>query len=377
LPEQKTADKLIHAACGAVMRYSSPNALIRFASDPPMVTWYKSVSRQPSLRMLWSGSPNLLVFLLGVVVLKLLRLKPPADVGISPDTEHQPMTLEDMPASARDSLRAMVAACEQHSFRLTNCAAPKLLGDFEIYLANLLHADGKTRCVANWSRSGEVVNSDGTFISRTQDGVIYGTSNQRGAQDQPPDIHVCYYPDVSIGEVYSHHEQRLQEVGEQAFVAITPAQVSEEVRALRRRVCEFLIARGLLKPMTQAEIDRLTIVMAELVPDQGDNPFRSPSTDEAAAMPRRRSVWGAMFGGACYGALLGGLAGILFRQPVPAPVNPSRAELLWFIAKFYGWFIWPALAGAFLGWLLWRRAKERAAAPIQRQFPSAAAADSE
>lgn len=326
-----------------------------------MVTWYRFDPRRASLHTLWSNSPNLVVFLLGVVVLKLLRLRPAADFGVSPDSEHQPMELEDMPASARDSLRAMIAQCDQHSFRLANCVTLKVLGDVELYLANLLHADGRTRCAAICGRSGKVVNTECTFLSRTRNGVIYSTSNQRGVQDPPPEIRAAYYPGVSISETYSYHEQRLQRLGDQAFVTITPAQVFEEARALRRRTCEYSIARGLLKPMTQAEIDRLTFVMAELVPEQGDNPFRSPLADEVVMAPRPLTVWRAMFNGGCYGFLLGALAGWLFRSPIREPVNPNRWETLWFIFNLYGWHFLPAVAGAFLGWLFWRRARRRAA----------------
>lgn len=326
-----------------------------------MVTWYRFDPRRVSLHTLWSNSPNLAVFLLGVVVLKLLRLRPAADFGVSPDTELEPTALEDMPASARDSLRAVITECNRHSFRLTNCATLKVLGNLEIYLANLLHAGGKTRCVAVCGRSGKVVNTDCSFISRTQDGVIYSTTNQRSLHDPPPEIRAIYCPGFSIGETSSRHEQRLQRLGEQAVVAITPAQVFEEARALRRRTCEYSIARGVLRPMTQAEIDRLTFVIAELVPDQGGNPFRSPLADEIVIAPRPLTVWRAMFNGGCYGFLLGALAGWLFRSPIREPVNPNRWESVWFIFNIYGWHFLPAIAGAFLGWLFWRRAKLRSA----------------
>ena len=327
-----------------------------------MVTWYKHDSRRVSLRQLWANSSNLLFFLLAVVILKLFRLRPAADFGVSPDTELEPTALEDMPASAHDSLRAAITECNRHSFRLTNCATLKVLGNLEIYLANLLHAGGKTRCVAVCGRSGKAVNTDCSFISRTQDGVIYNTTNQRSLHDPPPEIRAIYCPGVSIADACSRHEQRLQRLGEQAFVTIMPAQVFEEARALRRRTCEFSIARGLLKPMTQAEIDRLTFVMAELVPDQGDNPFRSPLADEVVTTPRPKSTGKALAVGALFGYAIGGIIELAVRSSIDVPFDPRQWSLLVILFATHIWSFSFALGGAVVGWLFWRRANDRAGA---------------
>lgn len=343
-----------------------------------MKVWYKVNLRPYSWGSLWAASPGVLVFLLAAI-LKLLRYNPPAVTGFLLNQPLRPIAWEELPPKVQQALHAVLDECGKHSFRLAYCFSAENLGDAESYLASMLHAGGQIRAAASWSRMGKHVECGCTFTTRLEKGDVYSTSSLRRGFDLPPEMHSSSHPGASIEELLSRHQQLLEQLGAEAVVTLAAEQLPDELNEQIRRTHAYLLERGAIKPLTQAEIDRLTIVAAELVPEpsgnpfralphdwvseSSDNPFRSPRADEvAAAPPRRRSVWGAMFGGACYGGLLGGLVGILLRQPVPAPVNPSRVELLWFIARFYSWFILPAIAGAFLGCLFWRRAQQRAAA---------------
>ncbi|HUY89856.1 MAG TPA: hypothetical protein VMV10_14065 [Pirellulales bacterium] len=325
-----------------------------------MKVWYKFDLRPCSWGLLWSASPGVLVFLLAAI-LKLLRYNPPPVTGFPLNQTLEPVELDELPSKAQQALRAVIDECGKHSFRLAYCFSTENLGDAESYLASMLHAGGRIRGAAFWSHMGKNIECGCSFATRFENGDIYSTSNVRRSGHLPPGMHLFSLPGASVAEIFSRHQQLLERLGEEAAVTLAPEQLPEELNEQLRRTHAYLMARGALKPMTQAEIDRLTIVKAELVPEPSDNPFRSPLSHEVATAPRRRSVWRAMFNGACYGGLLGALAGLLFRQPAAAPVNPNRAELLWLVANYYGWFFLPALAGAFLGWLSWRRAKDRAA----------------
>jgi ADP-ribose pyrophosphatase YjhB (NUDIX family) len=172
------------------------------------------------------------------------------------------------------------------------------------------------------------------------------------------------YPGASIDEILSHHQNLLRELGEEAAVSLTAEQLPEEVSDVRRRTQAFSIARGALKPMTRAEVERLTVVKAELVLEPSDNPFRSPLADEAELAPRPRSAWRAVLIGAFYGFALGLLVRLWFGAGAEPPPNATLWEKWLLILRFFGWQALPALVGAFLGWWVWRRAQQRAAVSI-------------
>jgi hypothetical protein len=221
------------------------------------------------------------------ILLKVLRYRPPAVVGVRLDREHQPIALDAIPAEAQQTLRTLIAACGKHGFRLAYCYTAEFLGDNDSFAAHLLHADGRIRAIAIRTRALKTLNSGCAFISRLDNGAVYTTTNQRRS-DLPPEFHSASYPDASVDEIFSRHEQRLRQLGEQKAVTLTMEQLPEEMREHLHRTREFSIARGAYRQMTQAEVDRLTIVKAELVLEPSGNPFRSPLADEAVTAPQRR-----------------------------------------------------------------------------------------
>jgi hypothetical protein len=68
-----------------------------------------------------------------------------------------------------------------------------------------------------------------------------------------------------------------------------------------------------------------------------------------------------VFNGAIYGFALGAIVGLTFASKPRPELNVTLWEKAAAILRLLGWQPLPALAGAFLGWLLWRRAKRRAA----------------
>jgi hypothetical protein len=73
------------------------------------------------------------------------------------------------------------------------------------------------------------------------------------------------------------------------------------------------------------------------------------------------TAWRSILSGGCFGFVLGALAGWLFRAEIDMPLNPNGWEELLITLNVFGWHLLPALIGAFLGWLAWRRAKQRTA----------------
>lgn len=276
------------------------------------------------------------------------------------DRDHQPIELDAIPAEAQQTLRTLVAACGKHGFRLAYCYTAEFLGDNESFAAHLLHVDGRIRAIAIRIRALKTVASGCAFISRLDNGAVYTTTNQRRSSDLPPEFHPASYPGASVDEIFSRHEQRLRQLGEQQAVTMTMEQLAEEMREHLRRTREFSLARGAFRQMTQAEVDRLTIVKAELVLEPSGNPFRSPLADEVVTMRPTPSVWRAVFNGAIYGLALGAIVGLAFgSEPRPA-LNATLWEKWAATLRLLGWQPLPAIAGAFLGWWFWRRAKRRA-----------------
>lgn len=324
-----------------------------------MTDFYTIDPRRWSLGLIRARSPGLIAFLIRAILLKVLRYRPPAVVGVRLDREHQPIELDAVPAEAQQSLRTLIAACGKHGFRLAYCYTAEFLGDNESFAAHLLHADGRIRAIAIRTRALKAVESGCALISRLDNGAVYSTTNLRRSSDLPPEFHSASYPGASVDELFSRHEQRLRQRGEQKAVTLTMEQLPEEMREHLRRTREFSIARGVFRQMTRAEIDRLTIVTAELVPEPSGNPFRSPLADEPAITPRPLTVCRSMFNGACYVGFLGFIVRSCFGPEVEVLPNATRWEKWLAILTFFGWQPLPALAGAFVGWLIWRRAKSR------------------
>src|SRR6185437_10361969 len=322
----------------------------------PMTVWYKIDPRRASVNLLMADSPSLFVILMRIVGFKLLRINPPPLVGIPLDPQYRPIELEQIPAAAQRALIAIIDECRRHSFQLAYCQTLDFLRDSEGYAANLLHASGRIRSTAIWTRVGRTVESGCAFTSRMRDGAIYSTSNLRRSSDLPRGIYALTYPGASIGEMFSNHQKLLQKLGEQAAESLTAEQLPAESKELLRRIRAFSLARGALKPMTQAEVERLTIVTAELVPEAGDSPFRSPREDRPDAAPRSLTVWRWIGNGACFGFVLGALGGWLF-----GPENLPR-EKDWLVRLLvFGWILLPPAVGAVMGWLAWRRVERRTA----------------
>ncbi len=324
-----------------------------------MTVWYKVDPRRFSLGLLWARSSGVLGFLLRVVVLKVLRINPPPAGGFSLDAEHPSIGFGQMPIAAQQALRPMITECEKHGFSTAYYCRLEILGDAEGHVAHLLHADGRVRGVVIRTRLNKTVESGCAFTSRLQDGAVYSTSNLFRGNDLPPGAYSFFYPGESIDEILSRHQKLLQQLGEESVVTLTSEQLPEESSELRRRTQAYSVARGALTPMTQAEIDRLTVVNAELVVEPGDNPFRTPLADHPEMQPRPRTVWRTMFNGAWYGCVLGLLARWIIQPKVEVLPDATRWEKWLSILTYLGWQPLPAIAGAFFGWLLWRRAKNR------------------
>jgi hypothetical protein len=328
-----------------------------------MAIWYKGDPRRWSLGLIWARSPGLLGFLLQVVALKVLRLSPPPIAGFALDRELPTIELDQAPAEAQEALRSMIAECTALGFRLAQCHTIEFIGDADGYAAHLLHANGRIRALAIRSRALKTVESGCALVSRLQDGAIYSTSNLPRSSDLPRVVHSASYPGASIAEIFSRHQDRLGQFNEEVVARIAVEQLRDEFNELRRRMQTHAIARGALTPMTSAEIERLTIVTAELAPEPSGNPFRSPLADEVVTAPRRPSVWWAVFNGAICGFALGAIVGLTFASKPRPELNVTLWEKGAAILRIWGWQPLPALAGGFLGWLSWRRAKRRAARP--------------
>lgn len=326
-----------------------------------MQVWYKVDSRRLSWGQLWSASSSVLVFLLAAVLIKLLRFSPPPVVGFTLNPTLQPVELDELPSKVQKALRAIIDECGKHSFHLAYCFSRENLGDAESYLASLLHDGGRIRATAAWERMVKHIWCGCTFTTRLENGDIYSTTNLPRGVDSPPGIHVFSYPGASIEEMFSRHQQLLEQFGEAAAVALSPEQLPEELKEQIGRVHANRLARGELKPLTEAEVERLTIVTAELVPEPGDNPFQSPLTDEVPTAPRPPSLWRMVLNGACIGFALGAIVGLAFASEPKPPPNATLWGRWLAILRLLGWQPLPALVGAFFGWLSWRRAKQRAA----------------
>lgn len=284
-----------------------------------MTVWYKTNPNRYTYRELWRTSGRGLWPFAKAVWRKWFDIQLPPTSGFAFPDAPRIVALDSLPERPQEVLRRLIALVERHGFRFVFCHQEAYLGNFEEYRAILISADGLSLANLVWLKIGAEGESNLILGSRTQTRRLLTCGHPRGA-DAPPEFDAWHRPGkfIRIDELIAQHSRRLDRLGREQILPATESDIAARIIENQKLCRAFDLARGVLVPMTQEEIERLSgPVMAEVVAE-GGNPYRAPREDEAAAQARPRrpisrsalgmSICSGFAGGAIFGAGLGAIS---------------------------------------------------------------------
>ena len=326
-----------------------------------MTVWYKINPNRFTYRELWRTTGRGLWPFARAVWRKWFDIQLPPTLGISLPDSVEFVDLDSLPERPRERLRRMIAVVERHNFRFVFCHQQAHLGDYDDYIAVLISADRLSLANLFWLKSGAQEGTNLVLGSRTQTRRLLTDGQSRGA-DAPPGFDVWHRrgESIRIAELIAQHSRRLDRLGREQILPATESDISARIIENQNLYRAFDLARGVLVPMTQAEIERLSgPVMAEVVAD-GENPFRTPHED-AGSSPS--SIIPMTLPGTWQGSVMAGFfVGFVFMEIVGlANYDSQDLEAMrklggaW-LYLFMLFVAWPFLIGAFcagIGLAVW------------------------
>ena len=326
-----------------------------------MTVWYKINPNRFTYRELWRTSGRGLWPFARAVWRKWFDIQLPPTSGFSLPDSLEFVDLDSLPERPRERLRRMIAIVERHEFRFVFVLKDRHLGDTEEYAAVLISADGLSLANLFWWKIGAQDGFNLVLGSRTQTRRLLTDACPRGA-DAPPGFDVWNGPGKSIrtDELIAQHFRRLDRLGREQILPATESDIAARIIENQSQRRAFDLARGVLVPMTQEEIERLSgPVMAEVVAE-GANPFRAPREDEAASpssiIPTTLpGTWqGSVMAGFFVGFVLMEIVGLASFDPQDLE-DMRKPDGAWF-HLFTLFVAWPFLIGAFcagIGLAVW------------------------
>ena len=220
-------------------------------------------------REYWRATPGLLTFLLNATF-KTLNARPASAAGMRRPDRLRFLGPEELPAEGVDALREPRAAFEAAGLIERFAFEPSLVvANSEGFVLVSSTDDGRIIGALSWSQTRvagvEQVVTEASALTRLANGRWLTTSNGDRTL-------VCWSgeeldedKDRSAAEVLAVHRRRL-EAPPAPVAPIRP----EDVRAAHvDRLCRIFdayVARGLLVPMTAAEVDKIAELAAEMEP---------------------------------------------------------------------------------------------------------------
>lgn len=268
-------------------------------SQAQALKYYKVDLRGLTYAELGRFAPNWIVFLI-LAVIKLMGVRKKLSYGIPHPIGLIRVGPEQLSARSREVLEPAVAEWERHglglAFYCTFGNAP--LADMESVIATLLSDDGTIAAITSYTRvtvqqfSREQIFSGA--VSRMPDGVVLATTTRKPDYEDLPHRRVHYLIGRTIAEVAAHHRRRLGNIPLEP-VPFTPSTLMDSLKEEGRRQTEALIDRGVLVPMTDAEVsaDRRRCGVGSAEPEtpqlahrsESGNPYQSPAAPVASPKP--------------------------------------------------------------------------------------------
>jgi hypothetical protein len=216
--------------------------------------YYRIDSLELSLRDVWRWRP---VHLPLLTVYKLLGKRVPNLYWPSPALIEALGASPPADSPLAPSVAALAREVEAEGFRLVFYHRAPQLTKNQALAALLQSDDRRTLVVCSASRaivgSAMATSTQVACLSRLTSGRELGTANTRSLLPAHPSVDVVRLASRRADDVVRAHRARLPGQALQTFEASPPA-LLQELRSAGRKWIAFLVGRGLLIPMTEAEV---------------------------------------------------------------------------------------------------------------------------
>jgi hypothetical protein len=165
--------------------------------------------------------------------------------------------LADAPPHLAEELAAALAQCESQGFVRRFAVSAPCVGDQQGASVVLANRDRTVLASAAYARAGTLKEVIIGLISKLADGRIVSTTGAGQRLEPPPGFLASYRAGATVAELVAWHTQLLAHL--KAVRALVLDDVAQRQLLLdnSQRIFDFHRARGVLVPMTSAEVERL------------------------------------------------------------------------------------------------------------------------
>lgn len=251
------------------------------------LTYYRPVLHRLRFRELWMNSPNLLTFIV-LCAMKIFHIGLPIASGAALPHVKLLLIETEVPQVVRDKISAAIGECA--SVDLDNAVWLKspTIGNVVAYQVIIPTTDDDVVIEGNvfqeFSSAGFVEKIKIAAVSVTVDGNLILTAKQKPDIDYPPQFHFQFANVATLPELLAIHRQRLAVNRSPAIRYHGMANVIETNLAYERFVSDWLLGRGVLRPLTPQQAERCKQFSAEVSSDERPAAFIPSSNSEADAI---------------------------------------------------------------------------------------------
>jgi hypothetical protein len=225
------------------------------STDMPERIYYATEPRKATLTELLRVAPSSFKGRCSAILVKALQIKNPAQSGMAYNSVER-CSVEDIPDlinkfNSTIGVLATLGFSPAIAMRLPvlgegSCSSLALLGSIPTVYAIILYG----RMPANGQEQEEFGLS---FVSRSAT-TVWATSNAEQRLNDPPMFDVKHFPRHSPESLYSEHMTRIKSVPANSLRRFDADSLWNSLVEVEAMVTEFNVARGVLRPMTQAEM---------------------------------------------------------------------------------------------------------------------------
>jgi hypothetical protein len=220
--------------------------------------YYKVHGGRLTLREYWKMAPDPFTFLLcaGLKVFGLMSF----DFSVPRVEELHYLDEAEVPKAAMKKIKGSIKRLTDAGFELKFYHEMPMLEDHRLGLAAVLVApDRKTFAMVLYGREKDQEQTHVSCVSRFADGTFGATTTQKENMKPDPENKVARYPGAAADELYDRHADHLQEWEDegQRVKKLDDATLVAAVLEGEQRHVDYHVERGVIVPMTKAEIRRI------------------------------------------------------------------------------------------------------------------------
>jgi hypothetical protein len=217
-------------------------------------------SRKVRFSEYWRAVPNPLLFVIAAS-LKLFHIPLPMGSGFPAAASAYYLPAEQFPDLVRMQFAPIAAEALQLGFELGWTYTLPSLGNITAYGASMPSRDGIMLLHIVFARIMNSQNLEEKIsygaISEFSDGRILATSSSKQEIDTPPGVEAAYLPKAPMHQIVAEHRERVQNHSMGMPRRLDRYDAETLVKKMNRNMEDFLIERGVWKPMTEAEMAAL------------------------------------------------------------------------------------------------------------------------